>query len=561
MSWLSVGKSFSGTPAGVASSTKGNNETLLKVHVSKEESKPEANEIVLRQHIERKKKKRKKEKDHSEAKHKKHKRHKRNNTDLIQNDHSIVNINDQNTANLNSNAVVVDDVEDEESISSFEHSSDSDNDMHRSIRSQNAVKLSKVDVVYMPNGQVALLDKDRDVGSTYTWSVDTSMDRDICMFLDIKKTRWSSMRLTIQNPSQNRIKKCAGKTFASRFCDDVYDWDFMNTKSKWNTDLKSKKWRYYTKSFFQSFADSQQNRLFYDYATPLADTARSFRLSLQATLLNKKSEKESKNLAVSQYGFVAVPPVDMSTTGGVLDAGGKAMMTTDSDLAFLRVKAFRQKYSQAELLKGDVDRLLDFLLQQKSLQRWTLLSASGAEPVSIRFLKICADWVADKAVTEKILSLIEEHRKLGGESRDHPSVHMLYMKLKINLLPGNIVEQQWRETILYCPSSFELRLAKWSNLTLSMSTTSVRKTREEHVVMMRSIENDMKNAQLARLLTENMWKSTGAAEDLPLRLQEDINAAKIDATLGLLLLERQLGNVERAIAIVQVGQFILRSFN
>jgi len=282
---------------------------------------------------------------------------------------------------------------------------------------------------------------------------------------------------------------------------------------------------------------------------------------LQATLLNKKSEKESKNLAVSQYGFVAVPPVDMSTTGGVLDAGGKAMMTTDSDLAFLRVKAFRQKYSQAELLKGDVDRLLDFLLQQKSLQRWTLLSASGAEPVSIRFLKICADWAADKAVTEKILSLIEEHRKLGGESRDHPSVHMLFMKLKINLLPGNIVEQQWRETILYCPSSFELRLAKWSNLTLSMSTTSVRKTREEHVVMMRSIENDMKNAQLARLLTENMWKSTGAAEDLPLRLQEDINAAKIDATLGLLLLERQLGNVERAIAIVQVGQFILRSFN
>ena len=564
MSWLNVGKSFSATTiaAGdVLLRSDGNDErganNALKVPVVHGETPaPTVTEIVLRYQDEGKKKKRKKAKDrkedHSEAKHsrKQNKKQKRDKSlSLIQNNNLSVGNRDQNTYNYFNNAVVVDDVDDGESLSSFEHSSDSDDDIHHSIRSHNVVNLSNVDVVYMPNGQVALLDKDRDVGSTYTWSIDTSMDRDICMFLDIKKPRWSSSRRTIQNPSQHQSKKLANYASSSRFCDDVYDWDYMNTKSNSNKDAKSKKGRYFTKSFFSLFADPQQGRLFYGHGTtPLADASRPFHLSLLPT----SSSNESKSLAVSQYGFVAVPPVDTSIACGVVDAGGKAMMTTDSDLAFMRVKAFRQKYSQSELLKGPLEKLLGFLLQQKSLQRWTLLSSNGSEPVSMRYLNSCADWAADKAVTEKMLSLIEETRKLGSESRNHPSVHILYMKLKINLSPGNIVEQLWRDTVLFCPSSFELRLAKWSNLTLSMSTTSVRRAREEHISMMRSIENDMKNAQVARLLTENMWMTGGAAEDLPLRLQEDINAAKIDSTLALLLLERQLGNIERSIAIVQV---------
>lgn len=164
---------------------------------------------------------------------------------------------------------------------------------------------------------------------------------------------------------------------------------------------------------------------------------------------------------------------------------------------------------------------------------------------------VVKDWTADKIVAERMVHILDEYIKLGSEG-DHHAVHMTRMKVLIHQESPDTVAQQWLHAIERCPSSFELRLAHWCQRSLSMR--SVASIREEHVKLIRSIENDMKNQHAARLMTENLFLSLGspAGDDLPLRLREDIAAATIDATLQLILLERQWGNTERAIAIIQV---------
>lgn len=416
--------------------------------------------------------------------------------------------------------------------------------------------LSSVDVVYLPNGQVALLDKDRDRDTAaYEWSIDIKSDRSILLFAGISE--YHHLAADPKSPPKHALAM-KRSIFSDRFCDDWMEWDtnrwesLMDSATTPSKHGKDRSRRYYSRSFAKYFSNLNLRRFSYKQLRPVNrfDPYSIFEFWRAESADTSGTERGEM---VTQFGFVAVPHAAVDDAEDAVQESDKALVGSDSQLAFQRLKYIRNKFNFDTLSHSSLRTFLDYLFSQSALNLWSLWS-SGGMPRSQTSMYSCREWVTDRAIADRMNHLIEERLRSIPDEAGRPALHLTRLKLAIHHESPEQVQRMWKDVLSSCPVSFELRLARWSQLLCQASSVkTLREMRLEHGRMMAALRNDLLNLHAARALNESLQRGGfWVSEDLPQPLQEDISAVSVDAFLQLVFFERQVGNAERATSLTQV---------